>query len=88
MSASVFPAEESLAPDEARGFAAFWLGARLEHANSEGERRGWWMASRRAYGAGVKASIAMGADDALNPYPQFSGPWEAWGAGFNEETEL
>lgn len=96
MSAADQPAEWEPTPSEAKGFRAFWGGWSLGAMKGDAERRGWWRAWARAYGAGVKASarwatLPPGPErDALEipPYPEFSGAWEAWGDGYNEESGL
>lgn len=75
-------------PDELAGFEAFWIGARHpQDLHSPDFRIGYEVAARRAYGAGVKASLQIGGE--INcPFAQFSPAWECWADGYIEETGL
>lgn len=74
----------ALTPMERAGFIAFWTGPGLLRKGPDWEY-GWWIGHRLAYGQGVKASIVGGAREVSCPYVQFSGPWEAWCDGYNDE---
>jgi hypothetical protein len=51
---------------------------------------GWWTAYARRYGEGYLAGAVYGQtsadNDHENPHDQFSGAWEAWGAGFEDRS--
>jgi hypothetical protein len=82
------PSQANLTAEEEHGYDAFWHSASLSDMTTDDQRRGWWYGHRRAYGRGVKASYAVGGREVDCPYAQFSGPWEAWCDGYNEEDEL
>lgn len=67
---------------ESFGWLMFWQGGALAACKSADESIGWWRAYARAYGEGFHAG-ALGAD-IDNPHRQFSGAWEAWGAGSDD----
>jgi len=84
--ASDLPSTADLNREEALGWAAFWAGKGLKPSGQTiDEQRGWWLAHRRAYALGHFAAATDATDE--NPYPQFSGPWEAWGDGYNDGLE-
>lgn len=81
---------DSMTPDDLAGFEAFAEGAALNPAWSHPVKRGWFRAWALCYGQGVKASLVAAAEgrEAESPYPQFSGAWEAWAAGHDDEARL
>jgi len=79
------PSTADLGADEEFGWNAFWEGEPLHTLKTTPEMRGWWLAHRRAYALGHFAAATDATDE--NPYAQFSGPWEAWGDGYNDGLE-
>lgn len=87
-----FPEDADLGPLEQEGIADFALFRLLSASTNEDWRRGWWLAWARCYGQGVRAAmihrITNRVHPVSNPHPQFSGPWEAWAAGHDDEERL
>jgi hypothetical protein len=70
------------------GYNAFWEGHSLSIIAHQGPSKvaGWWRGWSQAYALGILASRLSFVD--TNPFPQFSGPWEAWADGYNDEPGL
>jgi hypothetical protein len=90
-----FPEDIDITGMVAEGLQDFALGASARASSNPEWTRGWWIGWARCYGQGVKASalavfaeVGEEVDVVENPYPQFSGPWEAWASGFEAEDHL
>jgi hypothetical protein len=68
--------------DTLRGWQSFWAGKALKDSP---DAHGWHLGWARAYALGWATWADI--DDVDNPYPQFSGPWEAWAQGWDERGE-
>lgn len=72
---------------ETRGWNSFWSGWTLKAMSGDAERRGWNRGWARAYAIGWTAWADPTEPEDI-PYPQFSGPWEAYSDGWNERSEM
>lgn len=78
--------DEDLDSDDQRGLNDFAANTTLSLMDTDGKRRGWWLGWARCYGRGILASLRNCEES--NPYPTFSGPWEAWARGYDEEVGI
>lgn len=76
-----------LGPGETWGWQRFWRDQPVSECDDEEERVGWRRGWARAYALGWAGWDAVDTDFDPNPYPQFSGPWEAWADGFNDHAK-
>ena len=87
---------ENMPRHQREGAEAFAAGHGLAQlgagAQIVGLHHGWWRGWAVCYAMGVKAATedesSEGGDADPNPFPQFSGPWEAWGEGWNTAPQM
>lgn len=82
------PDDADMPADERAGFDAFAAGRPFDHVAGAPWRRGWHKGWARCYGKGVMAFVMFSGDTVENPFPQFSGAWEAWAQGFEDAIYL